>query len=64
MAIEFTLDDGSVIEFNSISNNKNIINEDPNVYTLDNFITKKIINILFNSKTAFKPSIGWCWFGS
>ena len=39
MAIEFTLDDGSVIEFNPLSDDKIVYSEDPHVYTLDNFIT-------------------------
>lgn len=39
MTIKFTLDDGSVIEYNPLSNNKIAYSEDPHVYTLDNFIT-------------------------
>ena len=41
MAIEFTLDDGSVIEFNPLSDDKIVYSEDPHVYILDNFITEK-----------------------
>ena len=41
MAIEFTLDDGSIIEFNSIIDNKIVYNKDPNVYTVDNFVSKE-----------------------
>ena len=39
MAIKFTLDDGSIVEFNPLSDNKIVYSEDPHVYTLDNFIT-------------------------
>lgn len=39
MAIEFTLDDGSIIEFNPLTDNKIIYSKDPLVYALDNFIT-------------------------
>ena len=41
MAIEFTLDDGSIIEFNSIIDNKVVYSKEPNVYTIDNLVSKE-----------------------
>ena len=61
MAIEFTLDDGSVIEFNPLSDNKIIYSEDPHVYTLDNFITREECQHIIREA---KPRLGRAMVGA
>ena len=64
MAIEFELDDGSIIEYSEIipDNEKKIYNEDPLVYTIDNFITPEecnhIINVSKNNLTRAMVGAG------
>ena len=61
MTIEFTLDDGSVIEFNSLSDDKIIYSEDPSVYTLDNFITPEECQHIIQEA---KPRLGRAMVGA
>ena len=59
MAIEFTLDDGSVIEFNPLSNDKIVYSDDPGVYTLDNFITpEECQHIIREAKPRLDAMVG------
>lgn len=61
MAIEFTLDDGSVIEFNPLSDDKIVYSEDPHVYTLDNFITAEDCQHIIREA---KPRLGRAMVGA
>lgn len=61
MAIEFTLDDGSVIEFNPLSDDKIVYSDDPGVYTLDNFITPEECQHIIREA---KPRLGRAMVGA
>tara|TARA_Y100000748_G_C15501048_1_gene490096 strand:- start:1219 stop:3426 length:2208 start_codon:yes stop_codon:yes gene_type:complete len=61
MAIEFSLDDGSVIEFNPLSDDKIVYSDDPGVYTLDNFITPEECQHIIREA---KPRLGHAMVGA